>query len=138
MVSNCVEYWRVGENFLHHIVNPIHNFSVASLGRFPNSVVDDVAGVINCINDRMSFANSTECVFDCLPWSIAVLQGNTCSFELSNSSISNQLLYNHPIDQQHQPGPPPCRRFFDSKLGSGNDQNLLSCNVDRSEDQSSE
>lgn len=136
MISNDVENWRVGENLLQQIVNSIHDLSVAAFCCFPNSVINDVACVINSIDNRMSGANSTQCVFDSLPGRVAVLQREFV--ELRNFSFNNCLLYNLPIGQQRQRASLPCRRFFGSKLGSGKGRCLPPCNVDRNEDQSNE
>jgi hypothetical protein len=74
MVSNNMEHWRVSEHFFEHVENSVHDSSVTGFCGFPDTVINDIACVIDKFGVRVFTTNASEGVFNCAPWCVAVLR----------------------------------------------------------------
>lgn len=93
MISEDMENWLVTKDCSEHVENTIHDSSVAIESCLPNSVIDDVTGVVNDVSIGMSRCHSSECVFNASPWCVAasVITPETSSIGWiwSNSVVSS-------------------------------------------------
>lgn len=80
MIANDRVHWNVTKYFSQEIVHAIHDGTIASFSCLPYSMIDYVSSMVHNIDDWVCSSDLSNRVFNCFPWSVAILRTRKLEF----------------------------------------------------------
>lgn len=102
VITNNVIDGRRSKDLSEQVVHSIHDSNVARFCGFPHAMVNNISSVVDDVSIGMFTSNSSESVFNCTPWCVAMLLMD--NFKKIHNNLFKILLCSLPRNQRDRQG----------------------------------